>query len=237
MKKIIILIVAVCFTLITSAQNSVKKGLTVGTTTTGVVNISNDELKSLSGVTSAIQTQLNARPTLAELEALSEPAYSNAQIDSLLNVYRFTSSLHFICGSNVLTTSNTNNAVIYTDTIPANSIGANGTFHIQYFGISTGTAATKYINVKFNETEVSRIQIAASNFQQQGYTYIANNNSLTNQSAPGTGSGSSSIFAGTNIAPAAYTFNTAADIIVTVTVQVTSPDTAGFGFINILGIN
>lgn len=88
MKKIVLILLVEIFlsislSLTIKAQQSVKSGLAVGTTSTGIVNISNNELKTLDGVTRNIQDQINAK---IDTTAITEGSwYSDTEVDAIVD--------------------------------------------------------------------------------------------------------------------------------------------------------
>ena len=87
MKKLLLFLLVEIFLsmsiMVANAQQSVKSGLAVGTTSTGIVNISNNELKTLDGVTTNIQDQIDSK---VDTTAISEGSwYSDAEVDALVD--------------------------------------------------------------------------------------------------------------------------------------------------------
>lgn len=158
-----------------------------------------------------------------------------ATMQALQTAYRKT--LHWITGSHVPVQYAGASSVVLTLTIPANSIGANGSFHIITRGYAVGTTSNKYVQILFNGTAVGRMQFSSAQLISNAYTVVANLNSLTSQGISNTNDGTSMDFGPYANARSSISIDTSQDITVTVTVSTTSPDTAGYQFIDIYGIN
>lgn len=116
-------------------------------------------------------------------------------------------------------TGNTTETTVFTDTIPASSIGPNGTFMFTFLSSSNNSAGTKTIRVKFNGTSIYSYSPTTS-IAQRSQGQISNRNSMSSQVAgpiavTGFGVGSAN-------AIQTFAINTAADIIVTVTIQLSN---------------
>lgn len=173
--------------------------------------------------------------TPAETALLSDYTYTKAQIDALF-VGRVKKVL--VDNTQHSNTGNTTENTVLTGTIPANSIGINGSFHITML-ISTlnNNANAKSVRVKFNGTQVCA-GVTVSTLTYQTYSILRNRNSASAQVALNPTSAACGGFAtGTGNAPSTFTINTAADITVTVTIQNgTGSDTVSLEAIEILAI-
>jgi hypothetical protein len=112
-------------------------------------------------------------------------------------------------------TGNTTETTVFTDTIPGNTLGVNGSFFTTLMLSYTNNANNKIVRVKFNGTQVfsyTGTTAIAARVQHQ----VSNRNSLTSQ----VGSSSGMIGFGTAASNGiqTYTFDTSQDIIVTVTI-------------------
>lgn len=115
-------------------------------------------------------------------------------------------------------TGNTTENTVYTGTIPANSVGVNGSFHIVMMISSTNNVNAKTVRVKFNGTTVATSDMASTAFRKNIIS-IHNRNSLTSQ-VSGAHDSQAQLGTGTSSIPrATYSFNTGADITVTITIQ------------------
>lgn len=171
----------------------------------------------------------------AELELASSTFYNKTEIDALM-VGRVKKV--FVDNTQHNNTGNTTENTVLTGTIPASSIGVNGSFHIIML-ISTlnNNANAKTIRVKFNGNTVCQ-GVTISTLSYQTYSILHNRNSASSQIAMYFASAASGSFAtGTGTAPSTFTINTAADITVTVTIQNgTGSDTVSLETIEILAI-
>lgn len=134
-------------------------------------------------------------------------------------------------------TGNTNENTVLTATIPANSIGTNGSFHITMLIGQTNNANVKTVRVKFNGTIIAQGSTVSCACYQT-YSIIRNRNSLSSQvSMYGPSAASGSFASGTSGTIPVYSFNTAADITVTVTIQnATGTDTVSLEAFEILAV-
>lgn len=149
-------------------------------------------------------------------------------------------SVHKVVVSNVQlnNTGSTTENTVFTGTIPANSIGENGSFHITMLIGSTNNANAKTVRVKFNGNVVGFGSIVSAQCYQS-YFIIRNRNSLSSQVSMYSQSGASGSFASGTTAglPTTYAINTAADITVTVTIQnATGSDTVSLDAFEILAV-
>lgn len=172
---------------------------------------------------------------------LKDSFYFETEVNALLATKSaLTGSVHKVVVSNVQlnNTGNTNENTVLTATIPANSIGVNGSFHITML-ISTlnNNANAKTVRVKFNGNTVCS-GVTVSTLSYQTYSIIRNRNSASSQVAMYFASAASGGFAtGTGTAPSTFTINTAADITVTVTIQNgTGTDTVSLEAFEILAV-
>jgi len=161
--------------------------------------------------------------------------YSADNVDTLLR-----STLHRIAGINVdkTSTGTTSSVTVHTMVIPANSIGANGEFHIIGRSFSVGSGGTKYCSINLNGVQVGKSQMSTSQLSDSWYFTIVNKNSLTNQVGNHTSDGTSVRFGTYSQVISNYTFNTAVDVTVTLIVTLTNAaDVAGFSNVLIMGVN
>ncbi len=118
----------------------------------------------------------------------------------------------------VSNTGNTTENTIITTTIPGNSIGANGSFHIQILWSRTNNANAITGRLKFNGTLIATY--LPSNQSGTTYTTIRNRNSLTSQASGNASSTSNAGFGSyTTAAIGTYSFDTSSPITVTLTMQ------------------
>lgn len=178
---------------------------------------------------------------VSETALLTDYTYTKTQIaDHLALKSNLIGSVRKVFADNVQksNTGNTNENTVLTANIPANSIGANGSFHIIML-ISTlnNNANAKTIRVKFNGTTVCQ-GVTVSTLSYQTYSMLHNRNSASAQVAMYYASAASGGFAvGTGTAPSIFTINTAADIEVTVTIQnAVGTDTVSLEAIQILAV-
>jgi hypothetical protein len=132
MRKIILF----CFVLmgvLAQAQESVKKGLNVGTTSTGIVNISSDELKTLDGNTVNINTGY-----LKVSESVK--GYTAAQVDSIANLKANTSGQDY---------TGAHNFTGATITAPTKSVGTNTTDVATMEALQSGLATKANTGANF----------------------------------------------------------------------------------------
>lgn len=213
---------------ITNAK--VATGLDAIKISTGVV--SNTEFSYVDGVTSPIQAQLDARELVTNKSTSTSLGSSNTLYPSQAAVKGYVdnaiagvivsggATMRQVLVSNEKisnTGSNTLNTV-YTGTITGNSIGVNGSFYINILasaGANNGNAKTVY--VAFNGVNIGSFLMTSALSGQRMFT-ISNRNSLTSQVSFPVATTTTS-FTNTTTAPATYTFNTAADITVTVKIQ------------------
>jgi len=138
-----------------------------------------------------------------------------------------------VLSSNVQTlhTGTTAETTIFTGTISANLIGVNGRINCLILEKFTNNANNKIVRIKINGTTVwiytsSAVQSIAKSYD------LVNRNSLTAQVSGNNATNNYGSFASTTNDVSTYTFNTAADLTVTVTVELTNAsDSAGFEFI------
>ena len=117
-------------------------------------------------------------------------------------------------------TGNTNENIIYTGTIPANSIGVDGSFHIIGLFSYTNSGNNKTFRIKFNGTQIGMV-LTTTSVHVKGYWNIWNRHSLTAQVSFASGSSTGATFSGGTSSSGVntYTINTGADITFTVTAQ------------------
>lgn len=116
-------------------------------------------------------------------------------------------------------TGSTTENTILTTSIPANSIGVNGSFHITWLqSTNANNANLKDLRIYFNGVLVST-QGANGLVSISGYSIIRNRNSMSAQVSGTTNSTNNTFGSGTSGSPTTFTFNTAATITVTVTSQ------------------
>jgi hypothetical protein len=117
------------------------------------------------------------------------------------------------------TTTTTENTV-YTGVIPGGSIGINGSIHCTSLYSMTNNANVKTVKIKFNGVTVFNYILTASQASVSFYSIIRNRASMAVQVGGPNNSNSGGTFnSGSAVAVGTYTFNTAADITVTVTIQ------------------
>lgn len=83
MKKFILFTIILLFAFCVNAQQSVKNGLAIGTNSTGVVNLSNNELKTLDGVTTNIQDQIDSKVDTTSI--IEGSWYSDVEVNALVD--------------------------------------------------------------------------------------------------------------------------------------------------------
>lgn len=153
---------------------------------------------------------------------LKDTFNTKAEVTTLLATKSaLTGSVHKVVVSNVQlnNTGNTNENIVLTATIPANSIGTNGSFHITMLIGQTNSANSKTIKVKFNGTQVCQAGVTSCACYQ-AYSIIRNRNSLSSQVAMYAASAASGAFvSGTSGTISTFTIDTASPITVTVTIQ------------------
>lgn len=128
---------------------------------------------------------------------------------------------HNVLVSNVqlVNTGNTTENTLYTGTIPASSIGTNGSFAITLLTSATNNANAKTINIKIGGTTIASITNMVSNAFGKYYITLHNRNSASVQVAGNNGSQAQVGFGTSTIAPATYAFNTAGSLTLTITAQ------------------
>lgn len=180
------------------------------------------ELNYLDGATSSIQTQLNAKVDIVNADTINfsllpkQVAYSAVQ--------------HSYTGSTTETT-------VYTTTIPANSIGPNGSFHITGIVSAQNSGDVKYLKIRFNGTQVGLLQVPVSTTEGKGYWIIANRNSQSSQVAFNADASTSHGFTTNAAAISTLTLNTTAAITVTLTVTLENGTrSAAWEYVEILAI-
>lgn len=234
--------------IIANAQIGVPKGIKIGVSETiadttelkilSGATVTTAELNYSDGVTSAIQTQLSARRDSTDSDSTyvkvididSAAYYTAAEIDTMNLVRRVLSS-----NTQLSHTGTTIQTVILTDTITGGSIGKNGSFHIQALWSCTNSAGFKVMTIKFNNVAVGK-QSMSTALHNKGNWIIYNRNSLSSQISFSNASDSGGTF-GINATeiPTLSTFDTSADIIVTVSIYLaTGTDTASLEAFEIL---
>jgi hypothetical protein len=182
-------------------------------------------------VTSTTKGHLGPRMTTAQKNAIASPAEALEVYDldqHRPNFYNGTSwspvaQTRIVLVDNSGTITHTgvgSETVIWTGTIPANSIGVNGSFHITSLITAANNANAKTVRVKFNGTNIAAYALTVSQASMSYYTIIRNRNSLTTQVSGANNSNSNGTFnSGTTQAVAVTNFNTGADITVTLSVN------------------
>ncbi|MBV5313776.1 MAG: hypothetical protein JZU47_10800 [Prolixibacteraceae bacterium] len=225
MKKFILLLVTVAFTLSANAQLELKKGLKVDNTT-----ITNTQIKKIPDI--------DLKSNKADEVNYNIYVYSKAQTDSIaaLKAPKLTAVYKVISDNAQHTAVNTlAETTIFTGTIPANSIGANGSFHIYALLSMVNSANSKLFKVKLNGTQIGAI--SATTFSSYYATWSIKNRSLTSQLSMIPTSGSSSGYTGHTSAVQTYSLNTAADMTLTVTVTMgVNTETAGIEALEVLAV-
>ena len=115
-------------------------------------------------------------------------------------------------------TGNTTENTILTFTIPASSIGINGSFHIIFRGSATSNTNTKSLRIKFNGTTVAQGTFTSTSCYGNWYQIFTNRNSLS-ANVWGANVDSGQQFTKGTAAFVTGTIATASDITVTVTLQ------------------
>lgn len=142
----------------------------------------------------------------------------------------------FSSNTQLSNTGNTTQNTIITGTIPANSIGLNGSLHITALLTWTSSANAKTFRILFNGTQIAATALTTSSIESV-YTIIRNRNSMNIQVSGNSSSNSNMGFltAG-SAAVGTYTFNMAADLPFTVTLQnVDGADTVSIEAFEIIG--
>jgi len=197
------------------------------------------EINYVHGVTSAIQTQLDAKPdtsnviTPTEADAkylqltdtipFSSIAYNRTEVDVLLKsipMQRVWPIDGAASGLPASTTGNTNENTVLTFTIAADKIGTNTAFHIISLISATNNANAKTVRVKFNGKNGCSVDVTSC-ATINTYAILRNRKSKTAQISGNTtatsvhgGFGSKS-----GTAVTTYTVDTSADVTVAVTLQ------------------
>jgi hypothetical protein len=156
------------------------------------------------------------------------PIYTQAEANAIFS--------RRVLSSNVQTlhTGTTAETTIYTGTIPENSIGVNGSFNCVILLKFTNNANTKTVRIKFNDTTVWWYQGSSTMTLAKSYD-LNNRNSLTTQVSGNNATSNYGSFGGSSADVSTYTFNTSADIIITITVELaTGTDSCGFEFFRII---
>lgn len=120
-------------------------------------------------------------------------------------------------------TGNTTENVIITDTIPANSIGVNGSFHIMFRFSATLNTNAKHIRIKFNGTTIAGIlSNSASNNYGSLINILTNKGSHTAHTGGSITSATGQTFGVGTVPFVSYTteYSSSQEIIVSVTEQV-----------------
>lgn len=116
-------------------------------------------------------------------------------------------------------TGNTTENTLFTGTIPANSIGIDGSYEIILLASCTNNANAKTINVKIGGTTIANITNLASNAFGKYYITIHNRHSASSQFSGNNGSQAQIGFGVSTLTPTTYTFNTATNLTLTITAQ------------------
>lgn len=133
-------------------------------------------------------------------------------------------------------TGTTAETVLFTGTIPANSIGVNGEFHIRFMIDVTNNANDKTLRVKFNGVTVGQRSNASIN-SNKSFIILANRNSLTAQVSGAYNNNSNMTDSTATPVATTYTIDTSQPITVEVTVQLqNAADSATLHLFNIMGI-
>jgi len=226
MKKVLLLSLLAFMAISLYSQETAKTVITKpGINSKVPVTATSEKINLIKNLTSDAQAQLNLKANKADSISPWTYVYSKQEVADLIPfttpVQSNTEILHNGTGS--LTT-------IFTGSIPAGSITTTGQFDVlAIFGYS-GTAS-KVIQVKFGSNAV----IQTSPTTQLSGVYpqtIANQNSLTNQIAGNLGAGLGSSSSGFQ----RFTFNTAAEIPVTVAVNVPVGESATLLFLRVRAI-
>lgn len=127
-------------------------------------------------------------------------------------------------------TGSTAETTVYTATVPANTLGANGSLHFISTLKWSNNANAKTMRIKVNGTTIYQYG-PTTNQTLRAYTILSNRNATNVQVAGGPTGGT--VNAGFNSAStsdvATFTFDTTADLTITLTVQLgNSGDTAGW---------
>lgn len=124
-------------------------------------------------------------------------------------------------------TGSTSEVEIYRDTIKAAQFpfGLNTSLDIKALFGSTSSLNVKTARIKINGTTIATVvQDATGEATMKFWFWISNRNSLSSQITAGVGSGATQVhggwsLAGQTAAPTTYSFNTANDLIITITSQ------------------
>jgi hypothetical protein len=134
-------------------------------------------------------------------------------------------------------TGNTTETTVYTGTIPANSIGANGSLDFFLLASATNNANAKTIRFKLNGTTVL-LYNAASLSSGAGRARIANRNSLSAQVGMPNSSTAAWGLTGSSAGVSTFSINTGADITLTVTIQnAVAGDTTAVEAFHVVAVN
>jgi hypothetical protein len=135
-------------------------------------------------------------------------------------------------------TGNTTENIVYTGTIPANSIGVNGFFQIRMLTSAlANNANAKTFRIKFNGTTIATSSALASNLSARLIVELFNRNSLSSQIGGAAAALISTNYTSSTVAFSNFTFNTAADITLTVTIlNAVGTDTSSLESIQVIGI-
>lgn len=134
-------------------------------------------------------------------------------------------------------TGSTTETTVFTGIIPGGSIGPNGALEIHYLISGTNNANTKTMRIKLNGTTISApVLLNQSSFK--GHTMLSNRNSVSSQIMGSGAAGSSgTAFGGSGGVVQTFSFNTAADITFTITLQLAnSADSLNLESFTLLGI-
>lgn len=133
-------------------------------------------------------------------------------------------------------TGSTTENLVYTGTIPANSIGVNGSFHITVLYSATNNANVKTARLKFNGSTIVTAALTSTG-SLNGYTIIRNRNSLTSQVSGNAGSNANIGFnVTTSGGVMTYTFDTGVAITFTITLQnANAGDATGIEAVEVIG--
>ena len=158
------------------------------------------------------QDEADARyPQVSEGEAIE--IYSKSEINALL--FAFSKTVLF-SNTKLTHTGNTNETQVFSGTIPANSISANGYFEILVLTSSTvNTTNLKTLTLKINGTSTATAAVAASTRSGLFRFYLFNDGSLTSQISMPLNSGASYGFGVTSSPPLITNFNTAENLTLT----------------------
>lgn len=173
--------------------------------------------------TSFISNRIDSR-MLTNDSTASTGFTSRRRTDSVVNL---SSRIVVVSNTQLANTGSTTENIVFTGTIPGNSIGKNGSYHMTGIYSYTNNTNTKTYRIKFNGTTVATFTGTVSTANISTYTIIRNRNSLAVQvSGPATATSNTTFNSASGGTLGTYTFDSSANITVTITCQLgTGSDT------------